>query len=105
VIDLTATALDFNGNVDADGTTMDIDGSTSLELHGGSADINLSGTTAQVVATTIDLDGNVVLGANSSSTLRINAQGLTGGALPGAADAFVVVNVNGSSFLLPLFDA
>lgn len=47
-IQYDATLHDMNGNLDADGTTMDIDGSTSLGLHGGSCDLSLSGTTASL---------------------------------------------------------
>jgi len=57
-VELNATALDFNGAIDADGATHDINGSTSVTLTGGSAVITLS-------STTIALGGNITVSGSS----------------------------------------
>ena len=84
-IDLSATLLDFNGvvdldgNFDADGTSIDLDGSNDLGLHGGSADIALSGTEADITATTLDLNGNLDADGTTLDIDGATSLGLHGG--------------------------
>jgi hypothetical protein len=72
-IQLDATTLDINGNIDADGTTYDFDAATTLSLHGGSADITLSGTEVDLTATTLDFNGT----ADISGALTVGSAGGT----------------------------
>lgn len=65
-IDLTATTLDFNGNIDADGTT--------ISLTGGSAVATLSGTEIDLTATTLDLNGTADISVSlTTPVLRLTS--------------------------------
>jgi hypothetical protein len=85
-IDLTATALDFNGAVDVDGTVHDINGSTSVTLRGTANAVLALTTSGHNIDGSIDSDG-AVLDFNGSTSVT----------LTGTANAVLALTTSGIS--------